>query len=55
MPITTRGKLNARRVHADPTKWPEQIPEDQRQDCYDSYTYHYHFEPAIVPPNDEEE
>lgn len=49
MPVTAMGKKWARKVHDNTYSWPDDVPVERRQDCYDSYVA-LRFEPPIDPP-----
>jgi hypothetical protein len=53
MTYTAQGKLYARMVYREQRQWPEEVPVQYRDECWDAYTNFYQYKPDIAPPEGE--
>lgn len=52
MTYTAQGKLYARMVYRGQRQWPEEVPAQNRDECWDAYTNFYGYKPDIEPPEE---
>ena len=46
MTYTAQGKLYARMVYREQRQWPEEVPVQYRDECWDAYTNFYQYKPG---------
>lgn len=60
MTYTAQGKLYARMVYrgivdenaSGARKWPDEVPVEYQDECWDAYTNYYQYKPDIEPPKE---